>query len=173
MAAEQAVIPQESLQTATITRKITLKDVRDIADLVAKRITETGACLMLDIEPRRWFRFKQRAKNQEKFDTLVHRIREQKLNDCIESIDKAGDDADIMVGDKVITKRGDWRAKAWMVERAIAPDRFGDRQNVTAQQPSIPIADLAKALELACKRIDNSKAIDVQEVKQIEQPKND
>lgn len=85
---------------------------------------------MLKIKPDSWFQWKRRAKNISKFEQILTRIRESKLNSCIASIDEAGESCLIQTedGEKTYTKRGDWRAKAWLAERVLAPERLGDKQ---------------------------------------------
>lgn len=113
----------------TIRRKITNRDVEEMCKLMAKRITETGACLMLGIRPQSWFNWKAVQRNNSKFQDYFVRIREEKLNACLEAIDEAGDKRTyVNKKGEVCEASGDWRAKAWMAERAYAPDRFSDRQ---------------------------------------------
>lgn len=115
----------------TIIRKLTLADAEAIAKLVSKRITEQGACLMLGIKPTSWFQWKCRHKNQALFEHLVIRIRETKLNACIDSIDESGNPYEVTTKNgAVYTKPGDWRAKAWLAERVLAPERLGDRVGI-------------------------------------------
>jgi len=123
----------ELVQTSPIApskrRKITLRDVEEISKLMAKRITESGACLLLDIRPDTWFNWKSKQANESKFKEIFTRIREAKLNACLEAIDEAGEKRTyVNKKGEVCEASGDWRAKAWMAERAYAPDRFSDRQ---------------------------------------------
>ncbi len=122
-------------------RKITLADAEAIAKLVAKRTTEAGACIVLGIKPTSWFQWKHRHKNQAIFETLVTRIRETKLQACIDTIDEAGDSYEIPTKNGSYTKPGDWRAKAWLAERVLAPERFQDGQ-VPAQAQSSPVVTI-------------------------------
>ena len=123
---------QELIKTKS--RKITEVDVESIAKLVAKRITENGACLMLGIKEQQWKHWKLKHKNSATFEHLVTRIREAKLEACIDAIDESGDSREInLPNGKTYTKNGDWRAKAWLAERVLAPERFGDRQQDAAQ----------------------------------------
>ncbi|MDE2097587.1 MAG: hypothetical protein KGL39_10100 [Patescibacteria group bacterium] len=98
----------------TIRRKITIEDVEAIAEMMAKRITETGACLILGIKPESWFHFKQRAKNENKFAQLLTRAREAQLNSHLENIESF--------------QVKDWRASHALLQLK-APDRFCQQQS--------------------------------------------
>lgn len=119
-----------------LTRKIVESDVNELAKLVAQRkLTETEACQILDIKPDRWFRWKQRNKNKERFDILYSRMRAIKISNCLQKIDECGDGIGL--------KQPDWRAKAWLAER-LAPDRFSQIQTpapATTNNVSITIAE--------------------------------
>ena len=78
-----------------------------------------------------WFDWKHR--NKAKFSDILSRIREAKLNAIIDSIDEAGD------GDASRGMRPDWRAKAWIAERVIAPERFQQKPEQAAA-PSVTIS---------------------------------
>lgn len=108
-------------------RKIDRQFVLELCQLVAKRINETAACSMLNVNHRAWFRWKERKKNQRKFDALLLRVRETKLNSLLESIDDAGTSETIAdsTGKVHVLRRADWRAHAWLAERVIAPERLG------------------------------------------------
>jgi hypothetical protein len=112
----------------TIRRKITTQDMQDMAKLMAKRITETGACLMLGLRPESWFNFKARVKNTKKFEDILVRVRESKLSGIIDNIEAAGDPYDVVTKTGQVYQRpGDWRAKAWLAERVLAPERLGQQ----------------------------------------------
>jgi len=122
--------------------KLTLNDANDIAELMVKfRMTETEACNHLDINPVRWFEFKVRKKVLPEFSKAQERIRAARLVGVISAIDEAGNEREYNYIDKrgevkTITKPGDWRAKAWIAERVLAPERLSDRQqNTTINQP--------------------------------------
>lgn len=94
-------------------RKITAHDVKLICNLVAKRITETGACLLVGIKPTQWFVWKQRAKNKAKFDTMLELIKESQVSGHIENIERF--------------QVKDWRASHALLQ-IKAPERFGQRE---------------------------------------------
>ena len=155
-------------------RKITADDLNAIAKLCAKRITETGACLMLGIKPEQWMLWKTRSKRSGRFDKEVTRIRESKLEACIDAIDEAGDSATVTVNGKEYEKRGDWRAKAWIAEQVLAPERFGQRHESTTNQTVNIIGDAAVNKVLAMfKQQRQAKLIDVTTPAQLTEPKTD
>lgn len=95
-------------------RKLTVKDIGDIAKLVAMRLTETEACLRLDINPRQWFQFKQRK--AEKFESAISRVRGAKVQACIETLESAAKAVNLKTGIP------EWRAADRLLERL--DDRF-------------------------------------------------
>ncbi len=100
---------------------------------------------MLGIKPETWRKWKVRAKNAPRFANMLERVRETKLAACIDSINAAGEDKDFEIVTKsgetrTITKPGDWRAKGFMVERILAPERFAQQpSNVTVNQSAVVI----------------------------------
>ena len=118
-------------QTPPKRRKITKDDVEDLAKLMAKRIDESGACHMLGIKPMTWFKWKSKEANKAKFAEILSRVREAKLNACLEAIDEAGD------GNAEKGQRPDWRAKAWLAERVLAPERY--QQKVAEADKPAPV----------------------------------
>lgn len=134
----------------TITRKIDEQTLEEMAKLMSKRITETGACLMLGLVPENWFNWK--CKHKDKFNDVFTRIREAKLNACIDAIDEAGD------GNPEKGVRADWRAKAFLVQQVIAPERFA-KQADTGQTPAVSITctlapELVRAVFQDCQTVD-------------------
>lgn len=164
-------------------RRITKHDIRQIAGLVVEyRMNETEACLESGISPKQWSLFKHRHKTSAMFEEMINSIRASNLKNCIGSINKAGDDREFETVTKsgqikTITKPGDWRAKAWIAERVLAADRFGQ------QQAAAPVAidayaqlglDVAKLLGQAYAQQKQAKAVvDVQEVKRLPESSND
>lgn len=142
-------------------RKIDAATVLEMAQLMAKRINETGAALMLGIKPDTWVQWKKRARNKSRFEDLLLRVREAKLSATLDSIDESGDELEVVTPDGSYTKRGDWRAKAWMAERVLAPDRFADRRNDgSAQQPVISISLMTQTLERLYKEAGQKAVVD-------------
>lgn len=144
-----------------------------MAKLLSKRITETGACLILGIKPDTWFKWKGRPCNQAKFAKVLEYARETKLVATLEKIDEAGEDLEITTSDGSYTKRGDWRAKAWLAERVLAPERFADRRHDgSAQQPVISINLMTQTLERLYKEAGQKAVLDTsQPVASIENTK--
>lgn len=127
------------MNVETIRRKVTKQDVEEIARLMAtRRLTETGCCLIRGISDKQWWNWKSKGRNKEKFTDLFTRIRESKLDLLVERIENASEDAEISVGDKIVTKRGDWRAAAWLTEK-IAPERFAQQINQSIEKPQNPL----------------------------------
>jgi hypothetical protein len=168
-------------QTSSVAKpkrhKINETDVKQMADLIAKRITETGACLMLGINPQTWFKWKIRARHAAKFENVLTHARETKLKACIEAIDESGDSKEInLPNGKTYTKNGDWRAKAWLAERVLAPERLGDAQNqVTNQTVNIfgmASQDIAKlASKVFAKQLVNSANPELAQIASKPEPK--
>jgi hypothetical protein len=97
-----------------------------MAKLVAGQLSEAEAATRLGINPATWYSFKSRCKREGKFMDARLRYDAERNERLLEGIEKAGEDCEIQVGDKkVITKRGDWRAKAWLLGTSH-PKRFSD-----------------------------------------------
>jgi len=109
-------------------RKLTMRDMDDVAKLVATRkCTEREACLMLDIPIKQWDCWKSRNKHSARFEDSIARIRGNYLTTLVDRIERAGDDKEIVTDKgKVITRTGDWRAKAWIAEKIDT--RFAPQQ---------------------------------------------
>lgn len=127
-------------------RKLTIGDAEAIARLVSTRkLLENEACLSLDIEPKQWFQWKSRHKHLATFERLTTRMKADKLAGLVERIENSSLDAEIMINGKPVTKRGDWRAGAWIAER-LAPERFALQANqANAPAPVINIAVMSEA----------------------------
>lgn len=108
--------------------KITKADLQNMAELVAKRLTEVEACAVLNIRARSWYNWKSRHKNQTEFGELLARVRGAYLQAHLKNIEAAG------VGEGP-HKRADWRASDRLLALA-APERFAASQ----QSPEPPAA---------------------------------
>ena len=84
-------------------------DAPAIAKAVARRGTETGACLLLGINPQSWHDWKMREGASDKFATLLLHAREEILNHHLNNID----DAAFGRGPH---ERADWRASKAIIE---------------------------------------------------------
>lgn len=157
-------------------RKLTLADVRDIAaKVVSSRLNESQACYSLNINPKQWFNFKQKHSKQEQFNAIIDTIRASQIENCVQVINNHGDGVEYTALNKkgevvTLTKPGDWRAKAWIAERVLSPEVFGQ------QQASVPATvdayaqlglDVAKLLGQAYAQANSKAVVDVQEVRQL------
>ena len=120
-------------------RKLTIQDLEAIADCVATmKLTETEACLHLDIPVQQWQCWKSRAKHSARFESIITRTRANSIAGLVSKIQRAGDDQEITLPNgKVINKRGDWRAPAWLLEKT-AP-QFAPAQSAPPATVSIQI----------------------------------
>ena len=138
-------------------KRFTSEDIEEIAQLNAKRLSDAEACELLGIKYMSFAKWKSKERNNCKLKEAISRARAIKLEACIKAIDEAGDAATVTINGKEYEKRGDWRAKAWIAEQVLAPERFGQRHEAqSGQQPSIPLEDIAKALQIAMSRVQSS-----------------
>ena len=100
-------------------RRIVWQDAVAIADMVAKRMTEAEACETLDINPRHWYRYKERAGKRPKIDALLTRMRARQIKAHIENMEDAEHGRN---GHRI-----DWRPSLELL-RIKAPERFGQQQ---------------------------------------------
>lgn len=117
----------------TIRRKITPSDAERMAELMADRITEAGAALILKIKPMQWYQWKERHKT--KFEEVYTRIREFSIKERIDNIKRAESGG-----------RPDWRASHALL-KIKDPERFGDQPaQVQLSQAAIPADLIARLL---------------------------
>lgn len=93
-------------------RKITKQDLVAMAQLLAKRLTETGSCMMLGIKPSTWFKWKLKPHNQARFENMLIHVRESQLAGHLNNIESF--------------QIKDWRASEALL-RLKDPQRFGQR----------------------------------------------
>ncbi len=143
-------------------RKLTIQDVQAIAECVATmKLTESEACLHLDIPPHQWQCWKSRGKHSANFETIITRTRANNIAGLISKIREAGNDYEIeLPNGKVITKRGDWRALDSILTK-VEP-RFSPQVQSAAPQVTIQIGLIHEQLK---------RVIGFDGVKQIESPK--
>ncbi len=159
-------------QPKTKRRKLNRHDVEAIARLVVKyRLNETEAALEHGISPKSWFCFKNRHKTQEKYEAMINAVRGSQLRNCIDSIDKSGSDREFeqvtKSGETVtVTKPGDWRAKAWIAERVLAPERLADRQQT--QQVNVSLFNMEEVAAKLAKVYGQAQVSVAPEQKQID-----
>ena len=132
-------------------RRITLADVEEMAKLMAKRITETGACLIIGIKPETWFTFKSRGNNNSKFSNILARVRESQLKSHLENIEAF--------------QIKDWRASHALLQLK-APERFGAQQGASGQPITAIISDQAMRSIMDRLYPKQSQVIDVQTLPQ-------
>ena len=120
-------------------RKLTIQDAEAIARLVATRkMTESEAAIMLDIPTQQWQVWKCRGKHSANFESIITRTRANMIDGLVSKIEQAGDDQEITLPNgKIINKRGDWRAPAWLLEKT-AP-QFAPAQTAPPATVSIQI----------------------------------
>lgn len=154
---EQAVLGQKRP-----TPRIDLALAENIADLVVKyKMTESEACAHLGIKRQTWFNHKCRPRVGSKYDEIINRIRGAQLVNCIGTINKAGETRTVTGRDgKAVEISGDWRAKAWIAERVLAPERFADRQPDQTTTVQVTVA-LQAATDLYTK-LSTAQVVDVQ-----------
>jgi hypothetical protein len=134
-------------------RRITLADVEEMAKLMAKRITETGACLIIGIKPETWFTFKSRGNNNSKFSNILARVRESQLKSHLENIESF--------------QVKDWRASHVLLQLK-APERFGAQQGASQQAITAIISDTAMRSIMDRLYPKPSQVVDIEEVKQVQ-----
>jgi hypothetical protein len=80
-----------------------------------------------------------RAHNSSRYATIFERLRETKFNAIVDNIDEAGDKRTFVNRKgETVEASGDWRAKAWIAERLIAPERCGQQVgNTTVNQTAV------------------------------------
>lgn len=117
--------------------RIGAREIRAMAELLVKRLTEAEAARTLGIEPRSWYKWRARKRNEGKFTALLDALTGAKLNAHVENIEAAG----IGAGPH---KRADWRASKAVLEM-MAPARYGPQQ---AQAPAAPQAIPAPTINL-------------------------
>lgn len=114
-------------------RRLVLSDIKAIAKLVATRkMTEKDACITLGIKQSQWAVWKTRNNRSEMFENIIARVRGNQTDHLVSIIERAGDDQEITLPNgKVINKRGDWRAPAWLLEKT-APQFAPTQQSAPA-----------------------------------------
>lgn len=111
--------------------------------MAEKRLSELESCLFLNIPHGTFNAWKSKNGNEHQFTSLLTRLRAAKINNLIDSIDQAGEPCSYMANGKEYTKPGDWRAKAWIAERVVAPDRYGQQQQQQSGPNVLVIGDSA------------------------------
>ena len=108
-------------------RKITLQDIQEMANLVARRMTEKEAALLVGIEPRTWYQFRARHADSAEFEAALTRTRAEYVRANLREMERAA------AGKGGI--RHDWRA-ADRLNQIVKPDVYG--LQAQAQAPQAP-----------------------------------
>jgi len=120
------------MSTKAITRTkrrapISVQDVRAIAKLVARRLTESEACEVAGILPETWTKWKNRHGHDARFVRILTRVRATYIKGNFEQMEKAaGGKGGI---------RHDWRA-ADRLNAIVAPDRYATPQPPPPASPA-------------------------------------
>ena len=94
------------------------REIRAMGQLLCQRLSEAEACGCLGIEPRSWYKWRARQRNGGKFAALLDALTGQKLAAHIANIEAGATGTGAH-------KKADWRASLSMVERVLAPQRYG------------------------------------------------
>ena len=131
---------ESSIVTPSRRRKLTIQDIEAIAACVATmKLTETEACLHLGIKPKQWVSWKSKHRHGVTFDAIITRTRANSIAGLVGKIQRAGDDQEIILPNgKIINKRGDWHAPAWLLEKT-APQFKPDNGQAPAPQVTVQI----------------------------------
>ncbi len=110
---------------------------------------------------------------------MIETIRGSQLENCVQVIDNHGDGIEYTALNKqgevvTLTKPGDWRAKAWIAERILAPERLGQQQ----AQPSTVQVNVFAQLGIDLDQLGSkvyaerakARAVDVQATKALPEP---
>ena len=100
-------------------RKLTEQDIEALCRQVARGLTETEACHNQDIDPKHWFVFKQRDKVKQKFDNILSRMKQARIDSLLTEIERAAMGGKTLSGAPV---RHDWRAADRLL--SVADNRF-------------------------------------------------
>lgn len=120
-------------------RKFDAAVIESVAILVSRALSETEAIRQLGYEPRQWFTFKSRGKNDERFCALLEKFRGARIEKLIARIEKSANGQDV--------KFPDFRA-ALALLKIIDQRRFGDSPlvEVNVRQPLLSDADMQRIL---------------------------
>jgi hypothetical protein len=96
-------------------KQITATDLEDMAALCHFRISEREACAYLSINYPAWLNWKTKHKHNEKWQTLLEKLRCSRLAGAFKHIQNA--------------QKDDWRA-ADAILKLVSPERYRDVQNI-------------------------------------------
>jgi len=120
-------------------RKLTLTDIKAVARLCARGLTESEACRQLGwFEPKAWFVFKSRGKNDSRFEAELEKLKAERIDYLIGTIEKSA------AGENM--KQRDWRAGQYLLT-TMDKERFSDSPKITTNQ-SLPLDGLQQLAQL-------------------------
>ena len=156
--------------TRKVARKLTAQDLQAVADCVATmKLTTTEACLHLGIKPKQFNLWANRRKHNESFESIIARTRANSIAGLVKKIQNAGDDQEIILPNgKVVNKRGDWRAPAFLLQNVIASDCFYPQVSTT---PQVSTNVNIQVMHDTLKRIIDAEVVSTNETRQIEAPR--
>jgi hypothetical protein len=137
-------------------RRFDEKSISTIARLVARSLTESEAARLLGYEPRAWFNFKARGRNDKRFSALLEKFRAERVDSLVARIEKSADGIDL--------KQPDWRAASQLLSH-VDPRRFsgsGMRASIEISVPTTPpgqMSDETMTKLLAMLRAGNAKPV--------------
>jgi hypothetical protein len=143
--------------------QITVKDLKAIVALVAKRLTEREACECIGVRPRTWYQWRERHENQSEYEGLLTRARAKYLAGNLEQIECAAAGKG--------GHRADWRA-ADRLNAILKPEVYGLGAQVPAPQAPMLLDNRTIGILLAAAYRSQpepvpGRVIDAVEVKQI------
>jgi hypothetical protein len=112
-------------------RRFDEKSISAIARLVARSLTESEAARFLGYEPRAWFNFKARGRNDKRFCALLEKFRAERVDSLVARIEKSADGVGL--------KQPDWRAASALLSH-VDPRRFSDSGMRASIEISVPTA---------------------------------
>jgi len=104
-------------------------DIEEMSMYVAKGLTESEAARLMGREPRSWFVFKCRGKNDKRFGEQLEAARAKRINDNLGLIEKSAKGEGM--------KQRDWRAADRLLQ--IADSRFRDDVQATPQNTTVNV----------------------------------
>lgn len=125
-------MPETPIVRTKRRRKITLETCYEIAQFVAKGLTESEACSLLDIKPETWYDWKCDRRHDPRYAEALTRVRAEFVRDRLATIKQA--------------ENKDWRAAQALLAMTL-PERFSNnRQTASTVQVAVMSNDILAAL---------------------------
>jgi hypothetical protein len=115
---------------ATQRRKIDAAVLAEMAQAVARMLTESEAARLCGIDPKSWFQWKSRARCGQKFAALLEKCRAARIQGLIARVEKSADGVDV--------KYPEFRAALALLKH-IDQRRFGDSPAVEINVPTLTV----------------------------------